>query len=213
MTNLLIIETSARSSSFSTALAREFIEKLALNTVELNLKTRNLNSDKLQNLDEEMTIALRAGVKIPTKLQAKTIAQSDAMISELGAADIILIAAPMHNFTISAQLRTYIDYITRPGKTFGYTETGPKGLLVDRPVYIISTRGGQYGDGAPDKANPFDFQSSYLRHILSFIGLTSVKIIAANGMDMGDKPQAEGLASARTKIDTIVKAKVTELTA
>ena len=213
MTNLLIIETSARSSSFSTALAHEFIEKLALNTVELNLKTRNLNSDKLQNLDEEMTIALRAGVKIPTKLQAKTIAQSDAMISELGAADIILIAAPMHNFTISAQLRTYIDYITRPGKTFGYTEAGPKGLLVDRPVYIISTRGGQYGDGAPDKANPFDFQSSYLRHILSFIGLTSIKIIAANGMDMGDKPQAEGLASAGRKIDTIVKAKVTELTA
>jgi len=213
MTNLLIIETSARSSSFSTALSHEFIEKLALNTVELNLKTRNLNSDKLQNLDEEMTIALRAGVKIPTKLQAKTIAQSDAMISELGAADIILIAAPMHNFTISAQLRTYIDYITRPGKTFGYTEAGPKGLLVDRPVYIISTRGGQYGDGAPDKANPFDFQSGYLRHILSFIGLTSVKIIAANGMDMGDKPQAEGLASDRTKIDTILKAKVTELTA
>lgn len=211
MTNLLIIETSARSSSFSTALAHEFIEKLALNTVELNLKTRNLNSDKLQNLDEEMTIALRAGVKIPTKLQAKTIAQSDAMISELGAADIILIAAPMHNFTISAQLRTYIDYITRPGKTFGYTEAGPKGLLVDRPVYIISTRGGQYGDGAPDKANPFDFQSGYLRHILSFIGLTSVKIIAANGMDMGDKPQAEGLATARIKIETIVKAKVTEL--
>ena len=71
----------------------------------------------------------------------------------------------------------------------------------------------KYGDGAPDKANPFDLQSGYLRHILSFIGLTSVEIIAANGMDMGDKPQAEGLASARTKIDTIVKAKVTELTA
>ena len=152
MTNLLIIETSARSFSISTALAHEFSEKLALNTVELNLKTRNLNSDQLQNLDEEMTIALRAGVKNPTELQAKTIAQSDAMIGEFDAADIILIAAPMHNFTISAQLRTYIDYITRPGKTFGYTEAGPKGLLVDRPVYIISTRGGQYGDGAPDKA-------------------------------------------------------------
>ena len=213
MTNLLIIETSARSSSISTALAHEFIEKLTLNTVELNLKNRNLNSDQLENLDEEMTTALRSGVKNPTELQAKTIAQSDKMIGELDAADIILIAAPMHNFTISAQLRTYIDYITRPGKTFGYTEVGPKGLLVDRPVYIISTRGGQYGDGASDKPNPYDFQSSYLRHILSFIGLTSVEIIAANGMDMGDKPQAEGLASARTKIDTIVKAKVTELTA
>ena len=184
-----------------------------MNTVELNLKNRNLNSDQLENLDEEMTTALRSGVKNPTELQAKTIAQSDKMIGELDAADIILIAAPMHNFTISAQLRTYIDYITRPGKTFGYTEVGPKGLLVDRPVYIISTRGGQYGDGASDKPNPYDFQSSYLRHILSFIGLTSVEIIAANGMDMGDKPQAEGLATARTKIDAIVKAKASELAA
>ena len=112
MTNLLIIETSARSSSISTALAHEFIEKLTLNTVELNLKNRNLNSDQLENLDEEMTTALRSGVKNPTELQAKTIAQSDKMIGELDAADIILIAAPMHNFTISAQLRTYIDYIT-----------------------------------------------------------------------------------------------------
>ena len=213
MTNLLILETSASSSSISSALAHEFIEKFTLNGVEINLKTRNLDSNQLQNLDEEMTTALRAGVENPSELQTKTIAQSDAMIGELDAANIVLIAAPMHNFTISTQLRTYIDYITRPGKTFGYTEAGPKGLLVDRPVYIISTRGGQYGDGAPDKANPFDFQSGYLRHILSFIGLTSVKIIAANGMDMGDKPQAEGLASARTKIDTIVKAKVTELTA
>ena len=210
MTNLLIIETSARSSSISTALAHEFIEKLTLNTVELNLKNRNLNSDQLENLDEEMTTALRSGVKNPTELQAKTIAQSDAMIRELDAANII---APMHNFTISAQLRTYIDYITRPGKTFGYTEAGPKGLLVDRPVYIISTRGGQYGDGASDKPNPYDFQSTYLRHNLSFIGLTSVEIIAANGMDMGDKPQAEGLATARTKIDAIVKAKASELAA
>jgi FMN-dependent NADH-azoreductase len=75
MTNLLIIETSARSSSISTALAHEFIEKLTLNTVELNLKNRNLNSDQLQNLDEEMTTALRSGVKNPTELQAKTIAQ------------------------------------------------------------------------------------------------------------------------------------------
>ena len=160
-----------------------------------------------------MTIVLRSDVENPTKAQAAAIAQSDAMIAELDTADIILIGAPTYNFTISAQMRTYLDYITRSGKTFGYTETGPKGLLADRPVFIISTRGGQYGDGSLDQPNPFDFQSGYVRHILGFIGLTTVEIIAANGIDMGDTSKAEGLANARTKIDALVKAKASELAA
>ena len=207
MTNLLILETSARSASISTALAHEFAEKLTQQGLECEITTRNLASEKLQNLDEDMTTALRAGVEQPTDTQAAAMASSDAMIAELEAADMILIAAPMHNFTISAQMRTYLDYVTRPGKTFGYTETGPKGMLEDKPVYIFSTRGGQYGDGAADAPNPYDFQSGYLRHILGFIGLTSVEIIAANGMDMGNAPKAEGLAQARSKMDTIAQAK------
>ena len=210
MKNILILETSARSQSISTSLAHEFTEKLALAGTEINLTTRSLASDQMQNLDEDMTTSLRAGVDQPSNAQAKAMTMSDEMISELEQADMILIAAPMHNFTISAQMRTWIDYVTRPGKTFGYTETGPKGLLTDKPVYIFSSRGGQYGDGSPDAPNPYDFQSGYLRHILGFIGLTSVSIIAANGMDMGDEPKAQGLAEARAKIDNMVQAITSE---
>ena len=210
MKNILILETSARSQSISTSLAHEFTEKLALAGTEINLTTRSLASNQMQNLDEDMTTALRAGVDQPSDAQAKAMTMSDEMISELEQADMILIAAPMHNFTISAQMRTWIDYVTRPGKTFGYTEAGPKGLLADKPVYIFSSRGGQYGDGSPDAPNPYDFQSGYLRHILGFIGLTSVSIIAANGMDMGDEPKAQGLAEARAKIDNVVQAITSE---
>ena len=78
------------------------------------------------------------------------------------------------------------------------------GLLTDKPVYVISTRGGQYGDGNPDDPHPADFQTGYLRHILKFIGLSDVRIIAANGMDMGDEPKAKGLAEAQDKIDAAV---------
>ena len=213
MTNLLFLATSTSNSSISTALAHEFIKNLESNDVELDLKIRNLSFDQLQNPDEEITTALRAGVENPTETQTAAVAQSDSMIAELDLADIVLIGAPMNNFTISAQLRTYLDYIIRPGKTFGYSPTGPKGLLTDKPVFIVSTRGGQYGEGSRDETNPYDFQSGYLRHILSFIGLTSVKIIAANGMDMGDAPKVDGLAKARTNIEALAKITASDLAA
>ena len=90
-------------------------------------------------------------------------------------------------------------------KSFGYGENGPQGLLSDKDVYVISTRGGQYGDGAADAPHPYDFQSGYLRHILGFIGLRSVQVIAANGMDMGDEARKKGLADARAKTDELIK--------
>ena len=213
MTNLFFLATSTSSSSISTALGHEFIENLKLNGVELDLKIRDLSFDQLHNPDEEITNALRAGVENPTEAQAVAIEQSDLMIAELDVADIVLLGAPMNNFTISAQLRTYLDYVIRPGKTFGYSPTGPKGLLTDKPVFIISTRGGQYGEGSQDEPNPYDFQSGYLRHILSFIGLTSVEIIAANGMDMGDTPKVDGLAKARTNIKALAKVTASDLAA
>ena len=83
-----------------------------------------------------MTMALRAGKENLTGNEADAIAISDEMIAELDTADMILVAAPMHNFTISAQMRTWI-YVTCPGKTFGYSEAGPKGLLSDKPVYVF----------------------------------------------------------------------------
>ena len=204
MTKLLILETSARQSSISTSLAHDFADRLASHDDRLEVIRRVLSSDQQPNLDEAMTTALRAGVETPTDAQQAAISHSDTLIAELQTADMIVIAAPMHNFTISAQMRTWLDYVTRPGKTFGYTEQGPQGLLADKPVYIFSTRGGHYGDGSLDAPNPYDFQTGYLRHILGFIGLKSVHIIAANGMDMGEENKAKGLADAKAKTEALI---------
>lgn len=204
MKNILILKTSARDSSISASLAQEFTEAMIAQGNELSITTRDLSRDQLPNLDNGMTMALRAGKENLTANEADAIAISDEMIAELEAADMILVAAPMHNFTISAQMRTWIDYVTRPGKTFGYSEAGPKGLLTDKAVYVFSSRGGQYGDGSPEAPNPHDFQSGYLRHIFGFMGISSVEIIAANGMDMGDEPKAIGLLEARKKIEMII---------
>lgn len=203
MTKVLLLQTSSRAESISNMLADEFLAALG-ETAALDVTVENLAARRLPNLDEAGIAALRTAVEAPTAAQQEVLAVSDALVAQIKAADLVVLAAPMHNFTVSAALRTYFDYLARPGVTFGYSENGPHGLIDDKPVAVISTRGGQYGDGSPDGAAPADFQSGYLRQILGFLGLKSVHIIAANGMDMGDAPKAEGLAAARARFADII---------
>lgn len=205
MTNLLILDTSPRKDANSRTLTERFAERWSKRFPDATIIHRDIGANPPAHVDDELIEALRKNPETLTERQVQARAASDAMIDELQQADAIVVGAPMHNFTVSGAFRTWIDHIARPGKTFGYDpETGPHGLLTDKPVYVISTRGGQYGDGNPDDPHPADFQTGYLRHILKFIGLSDVRIIAANGMDMGDEPKAKGLAEAQDKIDAAV---------
>ncbi|MEQ8321960.1 MAG: NAD(P)H-dependent oxidoreductase [Rhodospirillales bacterium] len=205
MKTLLVMDTSPRRDAVSRQLTSRFIEQVSARFPDVRIIHRDIGATPPVQIDDELIDALRREPETLSDRQQAARAASDQMISEMSDADAIVIGAPMHNFTISAALRTWIDHVARPGKTFGYDpDTGPKGLLDDKPVYVLSTRGGKYGDGSPENPNPADFQSDYLRHILGFMGLKDVRIIAANGMDMGPEPRAEGMAEANTKIDAAV---------
>ena len=199
MPSLLCIETSPRAQSVSSSLTHEFLASLTEQVPGLDVKHRNLTELALANLDGDGIEALRASPANVTAEQQATIKRSDALIDELKAADAILIAAPMHNFSVPATLRTWIDYVVRPGLCFAYGDQGPYGLLSDKPVLVISARGGDYGD--PESPAAYDQQTPYLKQILGFIGLRSVKIIAANGMDMGEEPRSSGIAAARAALE------------
>lgn len=207
MTNLLVLDTSPRKDAVSRSLTEGFIAAWGDKFPHASIVHRDIGANPPEHLDDDLIDALRRNPDQLNSRQTAAIAASDAMIAELDAADMIVVGAPMHNFTISGALRTWIDHIARPGKTFGYDpETGPHGLLDDKPVYVISTRGGQYGDGDPEAPNPADFQSGYLRHIFGFIGLKNVNIIAANGMDMGEDSRASGIKDAKDKISDVIAA-------
>lgn len=207
MSNLLVLDTSPRRDAVSRSLTEGFVSQWSEKFPDATIVHRDIGGRPLEHLDDELIEALRKDPDSLSDRQTAAIAASDAMIAELESADAIVIGAPMHNFTISGALRTYIDHIARPGKTFGYDpEKGPHGLLSDKPVYVLSTRGGKYGEGDPDDPHPADFQTGYLRHIFGFIGIKNVQVIAANGMDMGLDHKEEGLKSARAKINTIVEA-------
>ena len=108
----------------------------------------------------------------------------------------------MYNFTIPSQLKeTWFDRILVAGQTFAYTAEGPKGLAAGKRVIIISTRGGLYTPGAASEA--FDFQETYLRAVLRFIGISDVEIVRAEGLAFGPDQRDASIAAAHASIPAL----------
>ncbi|HET8816954.1 MAG TPA: NAD(P)H-dependent oxidoreductase, partial [Pseudidiomarina sp.] len=127
-------------------------------------------------------------------------ALSQELIAELQAADIIVIGAPMYNFTIPTQLKAWLDRVLKAGVTFKYTEHGPQGLLTGKTAYIASGRGGIYSKG---EAAAMDHQESYLRQALGFIGINHVHIVRAEGLNLGEEPREQALQAAQDEIEAL----------
>jgi FMN-dependent NADH-azoreductase len=122
------------------------------------------------------------------------------MLDEFLAADVVVIGAPMYNFGISSQLKAWFDRIVVAGKTFRYGETGPEGLAGGKKVVIVSSRGGIYSEGSPYA--PADFQETYLRHTLGFIGVSDIEFVRAEGLNLGAEQKVQALAAAHALIET-----------
>jgi FMN-dependent NADH-azoreductase len=135
--------------------------------------------------------------------QQSAVAFSDELIAEIERAQIVVIAAPMYNFTISSTLKAWFDHIARAGRTFRYTAAGAEGLLKGKRVFVIASRGGFYADGP---AKRMDFQKPYLRAMLGFLGLTDVTFIHAEGQNVSPEAAASGILAARNKIAELVPA-------
>lgn len=119
-------------------------------------------------------------------------------IDNLFAADIIVIGAPMYNFSIPSQLKGWIDRVVVAGQTFKYDEKGVEGLLKGKKLFIASSRGGFYTGDSPFA--PLDHQESYLKAMLGFIGLTEVTTIRAEGINLGDEAKATAISKAKAEI-------------
>ena len=106
--------------------------------------------------------------------QRAVLAQSDALVAELKAADTIVLGVPIYNFGVPAALKAWIDQVARARETFRYSEEGPVGLLVDKKAYVVIASGGTEVDSA------IDYATGYLRHVLGFLGITDVEIVPAD---------------------------------
>lgn len=156
MTTILQINSAARSQGAqSTLLADELTAKLQQSNPGAKVVVRDLLADALPHLDESVLGAFFTPADQRSAEQNAIVAKSDALIAELRAADIVVIGAPLYNFGVSSQLKSYFDWIARAGVTFRYTENGPVGLIEGKKVYVVSARGGKYAGTPNDSQTPF----------------------------------------------------------
>jgi FMN-dependent NADH-azoreductase len=127
-------------------------------------------------------------------------AESNATMDQFLESDVIVIGAPMYNFGVPSTLKAWIDRVAVAGKTFRYTENGPEGLAVGKRMVIASGRGGVYGE-----SSPADFQEAYLRQVFSFLGITDIEFVRAEGVAYSPQHRTDAMAAAHAAIPALLK--------
>jgi FMN-dependent NADH-azoreductase len=191
---LLHIDSSVLGPhSVSRQVSAAIVDRLRHATPELQLVYRDLTETPLSHLSGSH-VAAAQGAMAPDATLQQELAASQAVLNEFLAADIVVLGAPMYNFTIPSQLKAWIDRIVIAGKTFKYGAQGPQGLAGNKRLIIAISRGGFYGPGTP--AASLEHLESYLRGVFGFIGITNVEFIFADGTQVGPEHREKALASA-----------------
>lgn len=180
-------------NSVSRQLSAAAVERLRKATPNLDVTYRDISATPLSHLTGEH-LAAAHGATPETQAVREDLAASAAALDEFLAADIVVIGAPMYNFTIPSQLKAWIDRILVAGKTFKYSEKGAEGLAGNKRVIVTISRGGFYGVDTPAAAG--EHLETYLRWVFGFIGVTNLEIIAADGIQIGPEQREKALAGA-----------------
>jgi FMN-dependent NADH-azoreductase len=179
MAILLHLNTSPLASSVSRELTREFVSNWKVSHPTGKVIDRDLAANPPKPLDQAWIYATFTPEEALQPEQKDLIAYSDEAIAELERADEYVIGVAMHNFSIPAVLKLWIDQVVRRGRTFSYGAEGPKGLLSGKKATVLVATGGVYDAGTPYAA--FNFIEPYLRTVLGFVGITDVKFVTAGG--------------------------------
>lgn len=149
-------------------------------------------------------LGVKVGADATTDAQKQENAVSERLVRQFLAADVVVVGAPLYNFSIPSQLKAWIDRLAQPGRTFKYTEKGPQGLATGKTVIVVSTRGGMYSTSEAGQAA--EHQESYLKVIFGFFGITDVRFVRAEGLAMGEAARAAALEAARASIPAAAEA-------
>lgn len=201
MSHTLLVTSSPRGAdSLSTRFATEIAEGIRARSGG-SLTVRDLAA----NPPPHITPAYIQGritspaERTPEQIEAVKVAQE--LVDELKVADVIVLGSGMINFGLPSQLKAWFDHVTWPGVTFSYGNTGPKGLLTGKKVYLVTATGGVFSEGA---WAPYDFQTNYLLHLLGFIGLTDVEVVRVEGTVFGPDAVKAAIASTETAVTALL---------
>ncbi len=188
---ILHIDASAR---FEGSATRDLTARIVAAHPDARVITRDLANTALPQVSEAWVNAKATPADDLTEAQKNELALSDGLIRELQAADTVVIGLPVYNFTLPASLKAWVDLVARPGLTFRYSEQGPEGLLKDKRAILAMASGGTKA------GSEIDFATPYMRHILGFLGITDVTVIAADQLALDN---GASLERAKASIGTL----------
>ena len=200
MRTLLKLNTSIfGGNGASSRLTDAFVARWVAAHPGARVIVRDLATNPVPHLTAEVFAGFNAQPSERSPAQQRAVDVSDALIDELRRADVLVLGLPMYNFGVPSTLKAYFDYIGRGGKTFRYTENGPEGLLSGKRAYVFAARGGVY-------AGASETETSYVRQFLSFLGITDIEFVYAEGLALGDAARTAAFESAARAIEELTDA-------
>jgi len=200
--NVLCLKSSILNDfSTSNLLIGELINHIKTQNGMVSIVERDLANNPPAHLTLDVITAIKTQDTSKLTDEQKNIYNEILVsIEQLKSADLVIIGSPMHNLSISSGLKTWVDQICQAGLTFSYTEQGPKGLVNNKPVVIISSRGGIYS--APP-LDAIDYQEPYLKAVLGLIGITDIKYIRAEGINISAELKEKAIEKAIREISLL----------
>jgi FMN-dependent NADH-azoreductase len=194
---LLHIDSSILGDhSASRQLSRSVVQAWQASHPDTQVVYRDLANDALGHFSGASLAAAGTPVEGRDAAQKQEVEANEATLEEFLSADVLVIGAPMYNFTIPSQLKAWIDRIAVAGRTFRYTEAGPVGLCTDKKVIIVSTAGGLHA-GQPTGAG----QDALLTLVFGLLGVTDLQFVTAHGLAYGEAPRDKALTAAHKHIE------------
>lgn len=181
----------------SSRLADEFVARLRQRQGDTRVIRRDFAEAPIPHLTSERFQAALTPLPQRTREQGLDAAIADQLIDELQDADTLVIGLPMYNFGVPSSLKAWFDHVARSGTTFRYTADGPEGLLKNKKVYVLATRGGIYVGTAADQQTP------YVKQFLSFLGMDDVQFIYAEGLAIDEESKRRALAAAGESVASL----------
>lgn len=200
---LLHIDSSIlNDNSVTRLLSQTVVNQWKLRYPDLEVMYHDLVADAPNHLTAEILGAGTIPEEQRNDLQRSEHDRNEKLLREFLDADVIVIGAPMYNFSIPSQLKAWLDRVLVAGRTFRYTEKGPLGLITGKRAVIVSSRGGIYSNGP---ASVMDHQEAYLKAALGFVGIKDVDIVRAEGVNINQETRAREIAAAQRQVNNALK--------
>jgi FMN-dependent NADH-azoreductase len=200
--SILLVQSSPRATeSYSHQVAHAVLNDIKASNPEAQVVVRDLAANPPPHIGQTFVSGLFTQPEQYTLEQSNALALSDTLINEIVAADLLLLAVPVHNFGVPSTLKAWIDHVVRAGRTFSYSSSAPEGLLKGKRAIVVLASGGVFSAG-PYK--PYDFHEPYLRAVLGFIGITAIDIVRVEGIAVGTIGSEKAIASATAQSKRIL---------